>query len=119
LSAVRKGKLSRTIPPLKDIDPDAPEVFKDHASLDVYVKSLFLKYSTRNSVTEGRAAFKAKHPDIFHLLKAFDRAFWITHLKNKNNPPADGGCPIPPTEKTSPGAAKLNRMRGIQGSKLM
>eukprot|EP01102_Stenamoeba_stenopodia_P007789 TRINITY_DN2196_c0_g1_i2.p1 TRINITY_DN2196_c0_g1~~TRINITY_DN2196_c0_g1_i2.p1 ORF type:complete len:158 (-),score=35.47 TRINITY_DN2196_c0_g1_i2:195-668(-) len=104
LSSVRKGKLVKQIPQLKDIDPEAPEVFKDHASLDKYVNGLFLRYG--DTVYQGRVRFKAQHPDIFDLLKAFDRAFWINHLKTSNSPPHPDGCPIPPTEKTCPDGYK-------------
>jgi hypothetical protein len=45
--------------------------FKSHEELDHFVSDLF-------KVEED---FKEKYPDHYGLLKAFDRAFWLRHLK--------------------------------------
>ena len=48
--------------------------FKTHEELDLFVKNLFEKDFT----------FDMKYPSDYNLLKSFDRAFWLKHLKCRN-----------------------------------
>eukprot|EP01102_Stenamoeba_stenopodia_P003691 TRINITY_DN1384_c0_g1_i2.p1 TRINITY_DN1384_c0_g1~~TRINITY_DN1384_c0_g1_i2.p1 ORF type:complete len:241 (+),score=54.98 TRINITY_DN1384_c0_g1_i2:524-1246(+) len=97
---VRKGKLPRPIPPLKEIDPTAPDLFPDHASLDIYSRDLFTRHSERGDIVEGRVQFKSEHPDHFRLLRLFDLVFWVIQQNNSEmHPPAESGCPFPATSK--------------------
>ncbi|EFC38267.1 predicted protein [Naegleria gruberi] len=73
LRRIRNGKL---LTEREFCNPITQErvLFNTHKQLDEYVIDLLTKHPS----------FKEEHPYDFELLKAFDRGFWMGHLKDKH-----------------------------------
>jgi len=107
LNAIRKGKLDKKIPSLGSFDANAPERFETHAEVDQYFINLLRGRYPGRPLSEASNQFKSENPDIYNLLKGFDRAFWILRFTTGNDPKSmphseDGRscCPFPFSEKT-------------------
>eukprot|EP01102_Stenamoeba_stenopodia_P013808 TRINITY_DN4526_c0_g1_i2.p1 TRINITY_DN4526_c0_g1~~TRINITY_DN4526_c0_g1_i2.p1 ORF type:complete len:315 (+),score=77.17 TRINITY_DN4526_c0_g1_i2:218-1162(+) len=86
LNAIRKGKLDKAIPSLSTFDPSAPKTFKTHLEVDQYFIKLLQQRYPNTGLNEASIQFKAEHPDVYNLLKGFDRAFWICLLYTSPSP---------------------------------
>lgn len=107
LNAIRKGKLDKEIPSLGSFDPNAPKTFETHLQIDEYFIKLLKERYPGRPISEAANQFKSENPDVYNLLKGFDRAFWILRFTTPENPKgmcySENGrncCPFPFSEKT-------------------
>ena len=82
LNAIRKGKLDKEIPSLSSFDPNAPKTFENHLQIDEYFIKLLKERYPGRPITEAANQFKSENPDVYNLMKGFDRAFWILKFHN-------------------------------------
>jgi hypothetical protein len=73
VKGLRNGSIIKTF-----IDPVSKKKisFDTHRELDIFCSNLFTEHG-------DRIIFETKYPQDYSLLKAFDRGFWLGHLKDR------------------------------------
>jgi hypothetical protein len=73
IKGLRNGNTNKSF---RDPTTKKKITFETHSQLDIFCSELFAKHG-------GIDAFEKEHPQDFALLKAFDRGFWLGHLKDR------------------------------------